>query len=183
MTAPLVLAEGSAKVTQIGPRLLWTALVLLVLLALYGLMWRGWRSRGRRQGDLPAPPPAPPQGAVLLGPVEGVYVSTTSEGDWLDRIVAHGLGVRAQSQLTVEDAGVRVERQGESTLWVPVDAVRGARLAPGMAGKFVGEGGLVVLTWQLGPGTLDTGFRARYADDRDAVLDALTVLADRGAAL
>lgn len=183
MTPMVLAAEESAKVTHLGSRLLWTGLVLLVLLALYGLMWRGWRARGRRQGSLPSPPAPPTPGAVVLGPVDGVYVSSTTEGDWLDRIVAHGLGVRAQAQLSVEDAGVRIERQGASTVWIPAGDVRGVRLAPGMAGKFVGEGGLVVVTWQLGPASLDTGFRARFAEDRDEVLDAVMVLADRGAAL
>ena len=38
--------------------------------------------------------------------------------------------------------------------------IRGVRRERGMAGKFVEEGGLLVITWEHGSRTLDTGFRA-----------------------
>lgn len=38
-------------------------------------------------------------------------------------------------------------------------------LAPVLAGKVIGEGGLLVISWRLGDVLLDTGFRA---DDKTA---------------
>lgn len=175
ITALLLAAEQphSAPVTHWGQRIGWTLLTILVLLGLYWLMLRGWRRRAARHADLPPLPEVPDDlGAVRLES-EGVYVVTTTEGDWLDRVVAHGLGARSEAELVVADAGVLLERTGAPAVFVPAAALKGVRLEKGMAGKVVEEGGLVVLTWRHGPRTLDTGFRPRRAADRDALLSAV----------
>ena len=176
-------ADKSAPVTHLGMRLVWTAVVLLVIAGMYLLMWRGWKARGRRQSDVPPPPPLPPdvaEGAeppdLRHGPVEVVYVSTTTAGDWLDRIVVHSLGVRSNAEVSVTGAGVLIERQGAPALWIPAAQLRGAHTATGMAGKFVGANGLVVLEWQLGPRQVDTGLRCERQADREPLLAALTAL-------
>lgn len=186
-----VVAAGdhSAPVTHLGMRLVWTAVVLLAIVAIYLLMWRGWQSRGRRQSDVPPPPRVPTDlvdateeaGADGLpglrhGPVEAVYVSTTTAGDWLDRIVVHGLGVRSNAEVSVTDSGVLIEREGAPALWIPAGQLRGAHTATGMAGKFVGANGLVVLEWQLGPRLVDTGLRCERQADREPLLAALAAL-------
>ena len=159
-------------------------LVLLVIPVLWVLMWWGWRRRSRRQGDLPAPPPAPQDpGPALLEPREGVYVSSTTSGDWLDRVVAHGLGRRSACEVAVFAAGVSVAREGEDVLWLPADRLLRVRRERGMAGKYVDREGLVVLTWLLGPGDdleLDTGLRLRHEQDADALVAALAQLLARG---
>ncbi|MDP9416281.1 MAG: hypothetical protein M3P48_00210, partial [Actinomycetota bacterium] len=66
-------------------------------------------------------------------------------------------------------------------VFVPAPAVRDVRLDKGMAGKFREEGGLVVLTWQLGEHALDTGFAPRYAADREVVVTAVRSLLARAA--
>jgi hypothetical protein len=170
-------APRSAPVTDWGARLAWTAGVLLVVAGLYLLMWRGWRRRGRRQQDVPSLPPVPPDpGPVLVGPVDGVYVTTTRHGDWLDRVVAHGLGPRSRGTLTVAEAGALLVRRGAPDVFVPAGALTGARLERGLAGKVVEEGGLVVLTWEHGDVRLDTGFRAAEVARHDDVIDAVTGL-------
>jgi len=89
----------------------------------YLLMLKGWRGRQRRQGDLPPPPvvPADP-GPVLVGAVPGLFVGTTSEQSWLDRIAVHGLSDRSAGWLTVHGSGVVIEREGVPDLYLPFDA-------------------------------------------------------------
>jgi hypothetical protein len=163
-----------------------TVLVAAGAAALWG-MRAGWRHRGARTAaavpDLPAVP-APDDaalGAPVTGPLEATYVSSTVSGDWLERVVAHDLGTRSAAVVQVFAAGVRIERPGARDLFVPAAALRGAGTSGGMAGKYVGGQGLVVLTWQPpapGAATLDTGLRLRRAADREPLLRAVRGLLD-----
>lgn len=140
--------------------LLVLATLVVFALALWG-MRRGWLARGRRQGDLDAPPRPPADlGPMLLEPLSGLYVGSTMAGNWQDRIVAGGLGVRADATATLYGKGVVIERQGSETVFVPAGSVVEASLAPGLAGKVVGAGGLLVIRWRLGGQQIDTGLRA-----------------------
>jgi hypothetical protein len=140
--------------------LLVLATVAVFALALWG-MRRGWLARGRRQGDLDAPPVPPAElGPQLLEPLRGLYVGSTMAGAWQDRIVAGGLGVRAAATATLHAEGVVIARQGSEAVFVPAGSIVEAGLAPGLAGKVVGAGGLLVIRWRLGAGQIDTGLRA-----------------------
>ncbi len=153
----------------------WVAglLVLLVVPLVFGLMWWGWRGRARRQQDVPAPadsPPATGLGVPLLDPVEGLYVSTVRAGEWLDRVVVHGLGVRSDAVLHSGDAGLWFSRTGARDLFVPASDVLAVRVESGIAGKYTIGEGLLVVRWRTGvvdgaspthPVELDTGFRPR----------------------
>ncbi|SDQ46221.1 hypothetical protein [Quadrisphaera sp. DSM 44207] len=146
--------------------------VLVVVPLAWALMWRGWRSRARRQSGVPAPqaPPRPlePGGA---GVVEGVYVSTTEAGQPLERVVAHGLGMRSPVLVAVAPEGVVLERRGAPSVLVPRADLLGVRRSRGMVGKFTVESeGLVVLTWRLGAAELDTGVRCRRRADADRLV-------------
>lgn len=162
----LILAAGehSAPVTHIGQRIVWTIVTLLAMGGIYLLMWRGWKKRQARQSDL-LPLNEVPAG-VFSGEdgFETVYVSTTSEGDWLDRIAVHGLGRRSNARVHVAEAGVLIDRE-PAAIFIPAAAVRGVRLASGMAGKYLRDEGLVVITWQHGDRTLDTGVDPRHGTD------------------
>lgn len=162
------------------------AIALLVLLAVFLVLYVtliGRRRLAQRTTTLvPRPPEVPGAdhvGSVRFGPLEAVYVSTTLHGDWLARVGAHGLGDRSNSLVSVHDGGVLVEREGADDLWVPVHAIRSTSLAPGMAGKYVGADGLVVLTWavpeadDVAAALVDTGLRTRRAEDRGALVDAV----------
>lgn len=164
------------------------AIVLLVALAIFLVLFVtliGRRRLAQRTTTVVPVPPAPPGGGagpVRFGPLEAVYVSTTLHGDWLARVGAHGLGDRSNALVSVHDGGVLVERAGSEDLWLPVDAIRSAGLAPGMAGKYVGADGLVVLAWAIPesddvPAALvDTGLRTRRAQDRGGLVDAVRYL-------
>lgn len=175
------------------PALTVTIAVAMGVVALWG-MRAGWRHRGARTASLvPALPPVladgdPALGAPATGPMEATYVSSTVAGDWLERIVAHDLGVRSGAVVQVFAGGVRIERDGAADLFVPAGALRAVGTTPGMAGKYVGGDGLVVLTWQApgddtagtgtGTGTtlVDTGLRPRRAEDRAGLLAAARAL-------
>jgi hypothetical protein len=168
-------------VTHLPERLAWTALVLLVFVALCLLMWRGWRRRAGRQADLPPLAERPEAlSADLVPPVPGVYVCSTTAGDWLDRIVVRDLGVRSRAVVHVTGAGVSFDREGATDVFVPSAWLRGVRRESGMAGKFVGRDGLVVITWELGDRMLDTGFRPDRSRDGDVLMDAVARLVTEG---
>lgn len=153
--------------------LLLVLVLVAVALVLIGL---GWRNRLRRQADIPALPEAPDALGPALAEAEGQYVATTTAGDWLDRIAVHGLGLRTNAGLSVHCEGVLFDRAGAGPLFIPVERLTGVRQESGMAGKFVEQDGLLVLSWMLGTRELDTGFRSRRAEDKTALLTVLNDL-------
>lgn len=166
-----------------------TAQRVLLTLAVVGfgagaslLMLRGWRSRQRRQADLPPPATAPTtDGAVVGGPVPGLFVGTTFHGDWLDRVAVHGLSSRAPGWLTVRSDGVLLDRDGCADLWLPRAALHGARVGDALAGKVVGSGGLLLVDWELGGRAVTSAFRADDAGDHSRLAAAVTELTLREA--
>ena len=151
---------------------------------MWGLMLRGWRSRQRRQGDLP-PPPAPPgeRAAVVVGAVPGLFVGTTFVDNWLDRVAVHQLSDRAAGWLRLDADGVHLEREGLPELYLPFDLIDAAAPDDALAGKYVGRGGLLALTWRLGGRTLVSGFRATDHGEHARLAEAITArLPERPAA-
>jgi hypothetical protein len=147
---------------------------LLVLAAGYFGMYRGWRNRQARQADL-APLPSAPDDSTRG--VEGVYVATTSAGDWMDRIAVHELGVRSIADLAVSEAGLIFHRQGAADVFIPADHLTGVRTDRGIAGKVTAEkSGLVVVTWTHDGRELDTGFRPRRKADTAALTASISTL-------
>ena len=175
-TILLASGEHSAPVTQWAARLALTVLILAVFAGLCWLMWRGYQRRAARQADLPAPATAAPTPVAEGEGVEGIYASTTTHGDWLDRIAAHGLGVRSNARAAVTAEGVFLAREAAPDLFIPAADVVGAELAPGIAGKVTGGEGVVLITWRLGEYTLDTGFHPRLKAEREPLVDAVNAL-------
>ncbi len=162
-----------AAVTDWPVRLAFVLLMIgLIALALWG-MRRGWVNRTRRQADVPAPAEQPPGGAVLSPAVSGLFAGTGVNGDWMDRIAVHDLGVRSRATLSYGEAGILLEREGARSLFIPADAIVGIRADRGVAGTVRSKDGMVVVTWRLGDRVLDTGFRADSAADHATVLDGL----------
>jgi hypothetical protein len=173
-------ARHSARTTDLGERLIWVAVLLALVVGVYLLMWRAWKRRAARQGDLPELPALPPEPGPGAPPAEleltGRYHGTTTSGDWLDRIVAHGLGTRSLADLTLTEAGVAVHRPGAQSFLIPAAALRGARLDKGIAGKVLTEGGLLVITWEHGGRLLDSGFRSDHPVEHPAWVTAVNAL-------
>ena len=139
-------------------------LLLFGLLALaYFGMWRGWKRRGGKH-DLPPLVELPPVKELPEAKLDASvrYFGTTVAGDWLDRVVARGLGTRSSGRIRLSPEGLDVVRVAGS-FRIPAAALRGARHDQGIAGKVVPPHGLLVVTWQHGDYTLDTGFRLTEA--------------------
>ncbi|MBD0709430.1 hypothetical protein BU197_13890 [Streptomyces sp. CBMA291] len=159
--------------TDWAGRLGWVAGLLLFVAFVYWLMRQGWKWRGSLQSDLPELPTAPERPGETVLTLSGRYHGSTTAGQWLDRIVAHGLGTRSRAELTLTDAGITVERPGATDFFIPADALREARLDKGIAGKVLTEGGLLIVTWTHGDKTLDSGFRSDRAAEHTAWVEAI----------
>ncbi|CUM42623.1 hypothetical protein H4W23_07295 [Streptomyces gardneri] len=165
--------QKSAEVTDWAGRIGWVAGLLLFVVLVYWLMRQGWKWRGSLQSDLPELPTAPEAPAEARLTLSGRYHGSTTAGQWLDRIVAHGLGTRSRVELTLTDAGIEVVRPGANDFFIPADALREARLDKGIAGKVLAEGGLLIVTWAHGEKLLDSGFRSDRAAEHTAWVEAL----------
>ncbi|MFD3500936.1 hypothetical protein ACFWWT_19175 [Streptomyces sp. NPDC058676] len=193
MTPVILLAaeKESAQVTDWAARIGWLVGLALFVALLYWLMREGWKWRGTLQGDLPELPARPSPTITLNGDgkpslpgmpqepgaakltMSGRYHGSTTAGQWLDRIVAHGLGTRSRVELTLTDAGLDVVRPGATDFFVPLEALREARLDKGIAGKVLTEGGLLVVTWSHGDRLLDSGFRSERAAEHNEWVDVI----------
>ena len=156
--------------------LLSLAVVAFFVLCAAG-MRLGWRNRQRRQSWLPELPAVPADpGTPLMAELTGVYVGTTTAGDWQDRIVVQGLGNRAATKVRLFDNGVLLDNVGRP-LWIPADDLVDARADRALAGKAMGVDGLLVFRWRLGEHVLDSGVRG---DDRDGYHEWITAVAATG---
>ncbi|MEU1047855.1 hypothetical protein BSZ07_07310 [Streptomyces sp. M1013] len=174
--APVLLLAAekeSAEVTDWAARVGWVVGLGLFVALVYWLMREGWKWRGTLQGDLPELPSAPDDPGAAKLVLSGRYHGSTTAGQWLDRIVAHGLGTRSRVELTLTDAGLDVVRPGAADFFVPVAALREARLDKGIAGKVLTEGGLLVVTWAHGDKLIDSGFRSDHAAEHNTWVDTL----------
>ncbi|WP_438817772.1 PH-like domain-containing protein, partial [Streptomyces clavuligerus] len=116
-------------------------------------------------------------GAARLA-LTGRYHGSTTAGQWLDRIVAHGLGVRSRVELSLTDEGLTAVRPGADDFHIPRRDLRGARIDRGIAGKVLPEGGLLIVTWQLGDTLIDSGFRSDTAAVHPEWVTTLNQLTD-----
>ncbi|MGX1854763.1 hypothetical protein OIU91_34775 [Streptomyces sp. NBC_01456] len=172
----LAAAQQSAPVTDWAARIGWVVGLLVFVVFVYWLMRQGWKWRGTLQGDLPELPATPDEPGEPRLTLSGRYHGSTTAGQWLDRIVAHGLGTRSRVELTLTDQGLAVVRPGAVDFFVPTAALRGARLDKGIAGKVLTEGALLIVTWEHGGKQLDSGFRSDRAAEHAAWVEALTTL-------
>ncbi|WP_458115108.1 PH-like domain-containing protein [Arthrobacter sp. D2-10] len=152
------------------------AISLAAIVLLAGLMAVGWRNRLKRQQTLSAPADAPEDRGAPVYAAEGQYVVTTTGGDWLDRVTAHGLGNKATATAAVYSHGLLFDRSGDTEVYIARQNLTGVRLERGMAGKFVEKDGLVVVSWTMDSHIFDTGFRTRYAADKPQLLAAISEL-------
>jgi hypothetical protein len=141
----------------------WLTLAVLAVcvLAGYGLVV-GWRHRAQRQAGLAELPSVPTDlGPDLATALTGLYVSTTTSGNWQDRIVAHGLGRRANATAELTADGVLINRINDDPIFLPAGSLTAVGTAPGIAGKVMGlPNGVLIISWRLGDVLLDSGFRA-----------------------
>ncbi|GAA5035073.1 PH-like domain-containing protein [Streptomyces siamensis] len=188
--------QKSAEVTDWAARIGWLVGLALFVALVYWLMREGWKWRGTLQGDLPELPTRPSAGTLDAagqpqapgvpehpGParlsMSGRYHGSTTAGQWLDRIVAHGLGTRSRVELTLTDEGLDVVRPGATDFFVPAAALREARLDKGIAGKVLTEGGLLVVTWAHGERLIDSGIRSDRSAEHGDWVDAINSMINK----
>ncbi|PBC65054.1 hypothetical protein BKI49_05230 [Streptomyces sp. Tue6028] len=188
--------QKSAEVTDWAARIGWLVGLALFVALVYWLMREGWKWRGTLQGDLPELPTRPSAGTLDGGgepqapgvpehpgparlSMSGRYHGSTTAGQWLDRIVAHGLGTRSRVELTLTDEGLDVVRPGATDFFVPAAALREARLDKGIAGKVLTEGGLLVVTWAHGERLIDSGFRSDRSAEHGDWVDAINSMINK----
>ena len=185
MTPVILLANGlaaekeSAEVTDWAARIGWLVGLALFVALIYWLMREGWKWRGTLQSDLPELPDAPDDLGAARLTMSGRYHGSTTAGQWLDRIVAHGLGTRSRVELTLTDAGLDVVRPGATDFFVPAARLREARLDKGIAGKVLTEGGLLIVTWEHGDKLIDSGFRSDHAAEHNEWVDAINSMINK----
>ncbi|WP_020658112.1 hypothetical protein [Amycolatopsis benzoatilytica] len=139
--------------------LLTLGIVAFFLICLWG-MWLGWRRKARSQSARIAPfPEIPADPGEFQLESTGVCVGTTTAGNWQDRVVTRGAGPRSGAVWRLHPDGVTVERGGLPDFWIPRASITGIRRDSRLAGKVTGTDVLLVITWQLGDVSLDTGFR------------------------
>lgn len=156
-------------------KLIGVLVTLAIIIVIFILMRRGWNSRKARQDDI-AEPAAVPDGRELELVADGQYVATTTAGEPLDRIAVHSLGIRTGASIEVGPAGIAFRRDGCPDFFIPRSDLRTVQTADGMVGKFVESGGLVVITWRLGALSVDTGFRTRYAAEKQPLIESISRL-------
>ncbi|MEW1646799.1 MULTISPECIES: hypothetical protein [unclassified Streptomyces] len=178
----LAAGEKSAPVTDWAARIGWLVGLALFIALVYWLMREGWKWRGTLQGDLPELPTSPEEPGeerLTVLSMSGRYHGSTTAGQWLDRIVAHGLGTRSRVELTLTEAGLDVVRPGATDFFIPAGALREALLGKGIAGKVLSEGGLLVVTWAHGDRLIDSGFRSDHAAEHAEWVDTLNSMINK----
>ncbi|MFG2673625.1 hypothetical protein [Streptomyces sp. NPDC048445] len=174
----LAAERKSAEVTDWSARISWVIGLAVLVAFVYWLMRQGWKWRGSLQSglsDLATRPDGFADGEQLLT-LTGRYHASTTAGQWLDRIVAHGLGTRSRVELTLTEQGLDVVRPGAADFFVPAADLREARTDKALAGKVLPEGGLLVITWALGDQLIDSGFRSDHSAEHFAWVEAVNHL-------
>lgn len=177
MNLPVREYTEQATVGNWPVRILLIALIVaLIALAVWG-MRVGWRNRQRRQADIPAPLAAGESGYdVWQAQAPGVFIGTSRAGDWLDRIAVHDLGVRSRATCHVGEGGVWFEREGARGVFIPRVQIVGVRIDRGVAATVRSVDSVIVVTWNLGNTTIESGFRPDAASDQRTLLDRCVTL-------
>jgi hypothetical protein len=171
-----VLAAGfteQASVTNWPVRVFLVGVMFVIIALVLWAMLRGWRAREGRQADIPVPQEWKDASEADSSAVLGLYVGTSTAGHWLDRIAVHGLGVRSRAEVSLSANGVGIRREGAPSFLIPARDLRGVRTDRGVAGTVRAKDSVIILTWQLGPRLVDTGFRADEGTDHRTLLDGL----------
>ena len=160
MTTLLHLEPHSAPVTHVTSRIIFTLVVVVVIgLAIWG-MRRAWLGKAKAFEHLPAPQVAPTANSVpVTQEFAARFAGSTVSGQWLNRITVHALGTPRGVVASVHSDGIFINDDGDFTLWIPKTDLKNVRSGRGLAGDVVEPEGMVILTWNLGDQSIDTGLR------------------------
>jgi hypothetical protein len=146
--------------------------VLIGFVVIIGLAVLGWTTRRRRQRTIPAPEPMPADIGAVLGEFEGFYVSTTLDGQPLNRVAVRGLGFRARATFAVAKRGVVLALPGNN-VFIPRESIREVTRSNYTIDRVVEPGGLVLLAWALGTTNLDSYLRVEHTEQLVGAIEDL----------
>jgi hypothetical protein len=133
-------------------------LMILLVLLVANLIWFSVLRRKKAQEEILPPFQAPKQTQGL----EALYVATVFADRPLDRVWAHGIGIRGKASLGIDEAGVSVHRKGEVSFLIPSTSVTATKRSQATIDKGVESDGLEVIAWSHEGIALETSLR--FAD-------------------
>ena len=146
--------------------------VLIGFVVIIALAVIGWLTRRRRQRAIPSPVQMPVDIGALRGEFEGFYVSTTLDGQPLNRVAVRGLGFRSRATIAVADEGVVLALPGNN-VFIPRADIREVARSNYTIDRVVEPGGLVLLAWRLGDVNVDSYLRVEKTEDLVAAIETL----------
>ncbi len=146
--------------------------VMLGFVVIIALAVVGWMLRRRRQRDIPAPQQVPAELGATIAEFDGFYVSTTLDGQPLNRVAVRGLGFRARAGVTITEAGVVLALPGNN-VFIPRADIREVTRAQYTIDRVVEPGGLVLLAWRLGDTPLDSYLRVDRTEELVSALESI----------
>jgi len=146
--------------------------VMIGFVVIIGLAILGWSLRRRSQRGIPATEPMPADVGALVGEFEGFYVSTTLDGQPLNRVAVRGLAFRARATFAVTETGVILALPGNN-IFIPRSSIREVTRANYTIDRVVETGGLVLLAWTLGDTKLDSYLRVEATADLVSAIESL----------
>jgi hypothetical protein len=158
-------------------RVLPAVVILLVVVAVFVLLWRGWLARQKRQADLGEPQSPPADLGAAIFTEDLLYVASTRAGAPLDRVTIAGLGFRARAIITTAQAGIVLDLAGRGPVFIPTSAIRGVGRATWTIDRVVDADGLIFVRWVLGTTEIDSYLRS---SDPDRLVTALSTLVSEG---
>ncbi|MEN9737222.1 MAG: hypothetical protein RJA26_455 [Actinomycetota bacterium] len=148
-----------------------TALIVFLVIAAF----RAWRSRAdaqEAQFDAPLEWLEHPSGGRQWTGIQ--YVATSLLGQPLERVNAHGLGLRGFGKITVSRDGVLIERNGERAIGIPIENIKGVQRTTAAIDRGVEKDGLIQLDWVQNGFGLSTYLRATSSETRKQLFEELT---------
>ncbi len=148
----------------------------LVALALLTLAIRAWMMRTKSQ-SLILPTPASisdsHSGRFLA---DQHYVASVLTDSPLERVTAHGLGLRGRCDIAVDSTGIALKRKGESDFFIPAGSIASLELSNTALGRAVEPDGLTLINWHLGDTAITTVIRFPRAAERNAFMNQSSIL-------
>lgn len=140
-----------------------TILVSLVFLVAAYIYIRVKQRRTSQESFLPAPEEA--IGGELL--FTCFYVATVFSSRPLERVWAHGLGIRGKAELRSDSLGISVHRHGERGFYIAFESIVAVERASATIDRGVEKGGLAQIRWMLGSQELITSLRITTNQERN----------------
>jgi hypothetical protein len=134
-------------------------IVIVLIVGFLALMARSWRRRKARQAELASTMPVPADPGATLATAPALYLSTTPDGEPLNRIAVRGLGFRARLGVVVTESGIILPIPGEPEVFIPKADLREISTASWTIDRGIEPEGLTVVRWTLGDTRLDSYFR------------------------